>query len=83
MEITQENSLSSYLYLKLEKMPCFSFYLLCFFFYKTREQKGEIGSAWGEGGTSGREEGSGEMGRRINMVQIKCTHICKYKNDPC
>jgi hypothetical protein len=37
VETTQWNSLCSYLYLKLAKMPCFSFYLLCFFFYKIRE----------------------------------------------
>jgi hypothetical protein len=38
METTQGNSLCSHLYLKLAKMPCFSFYLLPFFFYKIREQ---------------------------------------------
>jgi hypothetical protein len=40
---TQENSLCSYLYLKLAKTPCFSFYLLCIFFYKIREQEGRTG----------------------------------------
>jgi hypothetical protein len=52
METTQEISLCSYLCLKLAKMPCFSYYLLCFFCYKIREQKGGTGSAqrWGLGG---------------------------------
>jgi hypothetical protein len=36
-------------YLKLVKTPCFSFYLLCFFFYKIGEQEGRTDSA-GEGG---------------------------------
>jgi hypothetical protein len=40
METTIEISLYSYLYLKLTKLPCFSHYLLCFFFYKIREQEG-------------------------------------------
>jgi hypothetical protein len=33
-------SLYSYLYLKLAKTPCFSNYLLYFFFYKFGEQEG-------------------------------------------
>jgi hypothetical protein len=39
METTQGISLHSYLYLKLAKTPCFSYYLLCFFFYKIQESK--------------------------------------------
>jgi hypothetical protein len=42
MEPTQENFLCSYLYLKPAKTPCFSFYLLCFFFYKIGEQEGRM-----------------------------------------
>jgi hypothetical protein len=73
MEATQGNSLCRYLYLKLVKRSCFSFYLLSFFFYKIREQKSRTGSAWecvlqclapmerGDGG---------KRGRKINMVQI-------------
>jgi hypothetical protein len=44
MEKTQEISLCSYLYLKLAKTPCFSDYLLCFFFYKMGKQEGGTGS---------------------------------------
>jgi hypothetical protein len=40
VEITQGISLYSYLYLKLVKTPCFSYYLLCFLFYKIGEQEG-------------------------------------------
>jgi hypothetical protein len=25
--------------------------------------------------------GCGERGKRVNMVQILCTHVCKCKND--
>jgi hypothetical protein len=55
MEATQGISLCSYPYLKLAKLPCFSYYILCFFFNKIREQEGGTGSAqrrgWGvEGG---------------------------------
>jgi hypothetical protein len=46
METTQGISFYSYLYLKLAKTPCFSYYLLCFFFYKIREQKGGRDYAW-------------------------------------
>jgi hypothetical protein len=45
METTQGISLHSYLYLKLAKMPCFSYYFLFFFFNKIRELEGKIGSA--------------------------------------
>jgi hypothetical protein len=49
METTQGNSLCRYLYLKLAKMLCFSFYLLWFFFYKIGEQEGRTGSGRGGG----------------------------------
>jgi hypothetical protein len=37
-------SLYSYLYLKLAKTLCFSYYLLCFFSNKTTEQEGRTGA---------------------------------------
>jgi hypothetical protein len=55
METTQGISLFIYLYLKLAKTPCFSYYL-CFFFYKIGEQEGGTGSAHWEVGTDGRRE---------------------------
>jgi hypothetical protein len=39
-EMSQGNSLYSYLYLKQAKMSCFSFYLFSFSFYKIDEQDG-------------------------------------------
>jgi hypothetical protein len=65
MGITQGNYLCNYLYLKTSKTLCFSFYhyLLCFYFYKIREQEGRIGSAWGWVGTGGRGEGAGKRVR--------------------
>jgi hypothetical protein len=45
METTQRLSLYRYPYLKLAKTPCFSYYPLCFFFNKIREQEGRTGSA--------------------------------------
>jgi hypothetical protein len=55
METTQGNSLCNYLYLKLAKTSCFSFYLLCFSFYKIGKQEAGTGSAEGEvhGSSSG------------------------------
>jgi hypothetical protein len=45
----------NYLYPKLAKMICFSYYILCFLFNKIRNQGG-AGSAWkqGAGGFGGR-----------------------------
>jgi hypothetical protein len=57
MEAMLGISLYSYLYLKLAKMLCLSYYLFCFLFNKTGEQEGGTGCAWkvgvkGEGGTN-------------------------------
>jgi hypothetical protein len=46
MEATLGISLYSYLYLKLAKTICLSYYLLCFIFNIIREEEGRIGSAW-------------------------------------
>jgi hypothetical protein len=46
MEAMLRISLYSYLYPKLAKVLCLSWYLLCFFFDKIGEQKGGRGSAW-------------------------------------
>jgi hypothetical protein len=66
MEAMLGISLYSYLYLKLAKMPCLSYYLLCFLFNKTGEQDGGIGSSqkWGCGETT----------------QTMYTHVSKCKN---
>jgi hypothetical protein len=48
MEATLGISLYSYLYPKLAKMICLSYYLLCFLFNKIREED-KIGSAWKQG----------------------------------
>jgi hypothetical protein len=50
MEAMLGISLYSYLYLKVAKMLCFSYYLLCFLFNKIGEE-GRTGSAlkWGRG----------------------------------
>jgi hypothetical protein len=44
MEAMLGISLYSYLYLKLAKMPSFSYYLLCFLFNKIGEQEGRTSS---------------------------------------
>jgi hypothetical protein len=45
MEAMLGTSLYSYLYLKLAKRLCLSYYLLCFLFNKSKEE-GRTGSAW-------------------------------------
>jgi hypothetical protein len=57
MEATLRISLYSYLYPKLAKMLCLSYYLLSFFFNKIIEEEGRTGSSWGWGW------GVGRMGR--------------------
>jgi hypothetical protein len=70
MEGTLEISPYRYLYLKLAKMLCLSYYLLCVLFNKIGEQKGETGCAWKQGGEVGRE-----------MAQTVYTHVSKCKSD--
>jgi hypothetical protein len=57
-----------YSYLKQTKMAFF------FSFYKSGEQEGRTGPLWGVG-TSGRREDVGKGCRRVNMMQILCTHV--------
>jgi hypothetical protein len=61
-------SLHSLLYLKLGKILCLSYYLLCFLFNKIREQ---------EGGT--RSAQNWELGGEV--AQTMYTHVNKCKND--
>jgi hypothetical protein len=35
------------------------------------------------GGTNGREEDVEKGCRRVNMVPILCTNVCKWKNETC
>jgi hypothetical protein len=58
---------SMYSYLKQTKM-------LFFFFYKIRE--GGVIPVLGE-------EGVGKGCRKESMVQILCTHVCRWKNETC
>jgi hypothetical protein len=54
--------------------------LVIFFSYKNREQDCRTDLVWWVG-TSRGEGGCGEMFRRVNMVQIQCTHVRKWKKD--
>jgi hypothetical protein len=53
-----------------------------FFFYKIREQKAITGTDW-EGLISVGGEADGERVWRVNIEQILCTHVCKWKNETC
>jgi hypothetical protein len=77
MEMSQGNSLCSYL--KQAKMPLFFSFLL-----QNERTGGQTDSAPGmEGCYSGTGEVAGDGCKRVNMVQILCTHACKCKNDSC
>jgi hypothetical protein len=68
MEAMLGISLCSYLYFKLAKMLCLSYYLLCFLFNKIREQ--EVGT------------GSAQKQRCVcGMAQTMYTPVSKCKND--
>jgi hypothetical protein len=66
MEAILGISLYSYLYSKLAKMICVSYYLLCFLFNKIREE-GRTGSA--------QKQACGEV------AQSMYTHVSKCKNN--
>jgi hypothetical protein len=65
MEAMLGISLYSYLYLKLAKTPCLSYYPLCFLFNKIGEQEDGTGSAWKR--------------RRGEVAQAMYTHVSKCK----
>jgi hypothetical protein len=73
MEAMLGISLYSYLYLKLAKTLCLSYYCLCLLFNKTGE-KGRTDSAWKQGGWE-RKEGVGGQGGE--MVQTMYAHMNK------
>jgi hypothetical protein len=62
-----------------------SLYSYLFFFYKIGEQESRTGFAGaGDGGWHWWEEGGGRgMSKRMTMVQIVYTNVCKCKNDTC
>jgi hypothetical protein len=72
MEMSPGNSLCSY----LKKIYIYIYFL----FYKTGEQESGTGPAL-RVGTRGRGEEVGKGCKRENMVQILCTHVCKWKNN--
>jgi hypothetical protein len=77
MEITQGITLCSYLYLKLSKCHVSPFIFYVFSSTKSKNRRVEKVLPGWEGG------GGGETCRRINVVQIQCTHVCKCKTDTC
>jgi hypothetical protein len=70
MEATLGIYLYSYLYFKLAKTLCLSYYLLCFLFNKIVEQEGRTDLAWKRGG-----------GGVLEVAQTVYTHVSKCKND--
>jgi hypothetical protein len=70
METTQGNTLCSYLYLKLVKMPCFPYYLLYFFLLQNWRPRGKNRFC------PKREEWVVQI---INTDVIKCKHDKKKK----
>jgi hypothetical protein len=51
-------------------------------FYKIGEQEGRTGPVRGIG-TSGSGKEVGKECQRVNIVQIVCTHVCRWKKGAC
>jgi hypothetical protein len=83
METTQRSSLCGYLNLKLAKRSCFSLHLFSSTKSENRSAEHVLLGVGGVFGTGGRGEVVGKGGRRMNTVQIMCTHVYKCKNDTC
>jgi hypothetical protein len=71
MEISQGNSLNLTI---LNKQKC------CFVFYKNEKQESRTDLVSGVG-TSGSGKDVEKGCRRVNMVQILCTPVCKWKHE--
>jgi hypothetical protein len=52
-----------------------------FFFFILQNQRTGGQNRSRRGSTSGRRQVAGKEGRRVNTVQILCTHVCKCKTD--
>jgi hypothetical protein len=52
------------------------------FFSKNGEKEGKTGPFW-EIGTNGRGEDKRKGCKRVNMVEILCTHVCEWKDENC
>jgi hypothetical protein len=61
-------------------MSCFSFYL--FSSAKSENRRVEKALPRGEGWHQWEGKEMGKGGRGVNMVQILCTFVCKYKMIP-
>jgi hypothetical protein len=72
MEAMLGISLYSYFYLKLAKVLCLSYYLLCFLFNKIGEE-GKTGFAYKQG-IEGGEDGRGQV---VLKAQMMNTHMNK------
>jgi hypothetical protein len=72
------NLLYGYFYLKLAKSPCFSYCLLCFFFFKIGEQEGNRfcpkwhwwggGRTWWQGKRQEDEYGANDVSVYVNAI---------------
>jgi hypothetical protein len=73
VEVPQGNSLCSYL---KQKCPCFSSFLIQIGEQEARTDPDYVVGTRGGGGVW-------KCWKRVNMMQILCTHACKWKNDIC
>jgi hypothetical protein len=81
MEAMLGISLYSYLYPKVAKMLCLSYYPLCFLFNKIGEE-GRTSSVWKRGGERERKIGEGGgRGTGGKVAQTMYVHMNKYKNN--
>jgi hypothetical protein len=52
-------------------------------FFKNREQEGKTGPVWGQHQWKGEDIRKVCRRVKVNMVEMLCTHVCKWKNETC
>jgi hypothetical protein len=74
-----------YISLSQNSKKCHVFLFIFYLFSSTKSQNKraeEVQGGNGDGTVDGGEV-VGKGGRKMNILQIMCIHICKYKNDTC
>jgi hypothetical protein len=56
---------------------------MSFFFHQNGEQEGKTGPVLAGLVSMGRGKDIRKGCRRVNMTEISCTHVCKWKNETC
>jgi hypothetical protein len=56
---------------------------MTFFSYKNKEREGKTCPVWGDEKRKKKREDIRKVDWKMDMVEIFCTHTCKWKNETC